>query len=152
VFFVPALLKESNYTMPIGALSSGSGSSNGGDDSCCALAPPLAGSSILFPAYIPDLAVCKAFYEDLGNNSTEAPAVKNAVKNNKSTTSKSSSSKSAKAPKAPAPAAKGKASKGKAGAAASAERYPGDNEGYYEGIAMVVSGPMYIANWDTEEQ
>jgi hypothetical protein len=146
VFLVPALLKDNNYKMPIGALGSSS-SSTGADDSCCILNSD---ASPIFPDYVKDLKVCTDFFSENKNSPSVPPAINSNRSSSSSSGGRGRDSGAAKGPSAPAPAAKGTT-----GSAARAERYHGSrdtpNEGYYEGIAMVVSGPMYIANWDTQQ-
>jgi hypothetical protein len=148
VYHIPALLKDNKYKMPLAALAFDSGSSTGPDQSCCYLDYDYTG---LFPDDLFDRELCA------GASPRATPRLVDSIINqdkfnwlNRSGGS-SSSSKASQSPSVPAPAADGKA-----GSAARTERYHGsrnseDNQGYYEGIAMVVSGPMYIANWDTQQ-
>jgi hypothetical protein len=144
VYHIPALLKDNKYKMALAALPFDSSNSNGPDQSCCYLDYDYTG---LFPDDLFDRELCA------GASPRATPQLVDSIINqdkfNRSGGS-SSSSKASQSPSVPAPAADGKA-----GSAARTERYHGsrdtEDEGYYEGIAMVVSGPMYITNWDTQE-
>jgi hypothetical protein len=132
MYFAPALLKRNNYEMPIGALAKAS-SSTGADTSCCALDFDV---TFLFPV-LTTLDVCSALRLADGK---DMPSGFSGFKLNKSNRTRS---------------AKGPSAKAADGTAGSAARHHGsrksEDEGYYEGIAMVVSGPMYITNWDTKQ-
>lgn len=127
VYLAPAVLKDDTYTMPIGALGH-TGSSNDADNTCCILDYIY---TAYFPDYILNLDVCSNF-----RRMGMPPGF---------TTITPPPSKSTKGPRAPVPAANGTTGSD----ASTGRRDPPAEETLYEGVAMVVSGPMYISNWAT---